>query len=806
MPSLLESIVSFASFRGLAKPLSDVRAPGTHRDLVQISLTRYDGVMGKRHRKQHAQQTATNARERVESSLARGDSRDAVEAAKILLRESPGAETEALVVRAYVARLRSLVSEGLGREAAAMAAIVRERFPAHVAAHAAELEDARLSAGDLDWLLRDLATADATRRDAIEARLVPWIADPAALARSKALGPDDPLAREAAAVAAVFEIVTWRLATADELARLGDVRRRSPLAPWKLLVRAIDAFHRHEDDRVAANVAAIEPRSPAARGGAILTELTGTRPRSHHSFAAERLIERISGGRETAAGHLRAIEAASRSDDRRRLRDEVRAFARMLDKLSPFAREQARIALLAVCGIHFGPGQLASLLRIDENGPEMPRYGALLMELAGAPFAPTLWIAYAQDALQLGRIEPWQAAEICLHALELGELDDPFVCDDPTHDHPDEEAQDTASAIQQIIGYDPAPTVFARLVPHLDRLNSKELRRVLTAWRKRDPNAPEPLVRLLRLAEKERKYDDALALVRKGEGLKILDPEYARLRQRVLFRKAEQLLEIGKRSAAAMLLDEIGNAGEDAGLWVLGLQWAAAPPAKAGELLAELSRRGVPGEVVVAEITGDLRMPFALPTSHPSPEDLLEGVRRAIAALNAAGRRIPLHSGWIVQRAEPHLDRATEGQLLAVGAAAFVLGLIPLAWKATARGLTVAGTSLQRALMLRAEILLGIHADPKRTLLVIKAARAIAEKVLDSEMVQRAEELAHEIPFFYRMREQILSRSEIDAIIEQERTSPEPAPRGPKKSRRKKAPAKPKKAAKAELEKGLFES
>lgn len=761
--------------------------------------------MGKRHRKQHAQQAAITARARIEASLARGDSRDAVDAAKTLLREAPGAETETLAVRAYVARIRSLIAEGLGREAAAMAAIVRERFPAHAAVHAAELEDARLAAGDFDWLLRELEAADAPRRDAIEARLAPWIADPGALARSQALGPEDPLAREAAAVAEVFTIVTSRLASADELARLNDVRRRSPLAPWKLLVRAIDAFHRHDDERVAANVAAIEPRSPAARAGTILAELTGARPRSRHSFAAERLLERITGDRETIAGHLRAIEAADRGGDRKRLRDEIRALARTFDRLSPFARDQARIALLAVCGAHFGPEQVASLLRIDEHGPDMPRYAALLMELAGAPFAPTLWIAYAEDALAAGRIEPWQAAEICLHALGLGDVDDPFVCDDPTHDHGVEKAQDTAGVIEQIIGFDPAPSAFARLVPHLDRLAPKELRRVLTAWRKRDPQASEPLVRLLRLAAKERKYDDALSLLRKGDELKIIDPDYARIRQRVLIGKAEQLLDAGKRGAAAKLLDDIGTVGEDAGLWLLALQWASAAPEQAGELLAELSRRGVAGEIVMAEITGFLRMQFALPASHPSPEELLEGVRRGVAVLNAAGR-VPRHSGWIVQRAEAFLDRATEGQLLAVGAAALVLGLIPMAWKATARGLTVAGTSLQRALLLRAEILLAIHADPKRTLLVIEAGRAIAQKVHDSEMVQRAAELAHDIPFYYRMREEKLSQPEIDAIVERERTSPEPVPRGAaaRKSRRKKAP-KPKKTPPAGTEKGLFE-
>lgn len=425
-----------------------------------------------------------------------------------------------------------------------------------------------------------------------------------------------------------------------------------------------------------------------------------------------------------------------------------------------------------------------------------------------APFAPAIWLAYAEDELASGKIEPWQAAELCLHALELGDVDDPFICDDPTHDHAAvDRAPDTAGVIEQIIAFDPRPSVFARLVPHLDRLTPKELRRVLTAWRKRDPNVPEPLVRLLCLAEKERKYDDALALIRKGDGLKIINPEYARLRQRVLFRKAEQLLDIGKRGAAAMLLDEIGNAGDDAGLWLLGLRWAAATPEKAGELLAELSRRGVAGEVIVAEITGDLRMPFALPASHFSGEELLEGVRRAIAVLNAAGRGMPYHSGWIVQRAEPYLDRATEGQLLALGAAALVLGLIPLAWRATARGLAVADRSLQRALMLRAEILLRIHADPKRTALVIEAAHAIAEKAHDTEMVQRAAELAHEVPLFYRGREEKLAQRGIDAIVERERTSPEPVPREPsaKKSRRKKRPPKSKKAPAVEIEKGLFE-
>ena len=297
--------------------------------------------MGKRHRKQHEQRRTENARVRLERLLATGDARGAVEAAKQLVREQPGPESEALAVRAYERRIRALIAEGLGREAGAMAAIVRERFPAHVSGCASLLEEARLAAGDFDWILGQLAAADSAQRAAIEERLMPWIADPTAIARSAVLDPADPLAREAAAVAEVFEIVTARLASPEELARLNDIRRRSPLAPWKVLIRAIDAFHRSDDQRVADNVAAIDARSPAARAGAVLTELTTGTRKGERSLAAERLVDRISGGRAAIAGQLRNIEAAAQGDDRRRVREEIRALLRSFDKLSAYGRERS---------------------------------------------------------------------------------------------------------------------------------------------------------------------------------------------------------------------------------------------------------------------------------------------------------------------------------------------------------------------------------------------------------------------------------------------------------------------------------
>ena len=52
-------------------------------------------------------------RARIEALLARGKSRDAVEAAKQYLKHTPGPEAEAFAVKAYTARIEALQASGL---------------------------------------------------------------------------------------------------------------------------------------------------------------------------------------------------------------------------------------------------------------------------------------------------------------------------------------------------------------------------------------------------------------------------------------------------------------------------------------------------------------------------------------------------------------------------------------------------------------------------------------------------------------------------------------------------------------------
>src|SRR5262249_56666201 len=64
---------------------------------------------------------------RIEALLARGKSRDAVEAAKHYLKHSPGPDAEACAVKAYTARIEALQVSGLHREAQALTALLRGR-------------------------------------------------------------------------------------------------------------------------------------------------------------------------------------------------------------------------------------------------------------------------------------------------------------------------------------------------------------------------------------------------------------------------------------------------------------------------------------------------------------------------------------------------------------------------------------------------------------------------------------------------------------------------------------------------------
>ncbi len=136
----------------------------------------------------------------VETLIARGKTREAVEAAKQLLKQEPDPETEALLMAAYQARIQALMAGGMHKEARTLSALVGERFPAYKAQVAPLMLQSEVVAGDFHALLTELSTADAPRRHELEALLTRELHDPLVLADSPVLPPDHPLKRAARTV------------------------------------------------------------------------------------------------------------------------------------------------------------------------------------------------------------------------------------------------------------------------------------------------------------------------------------------------------------------------------------------------------------------------------------------------------------------------------------------------------------------------------------------------------------------------------------------------------------------------------
>ncbi|MEK7837779.1 MAG: hypothetical protein AAB328_07330, partial [candidate division NC10 bacterium] len=119
------------------------------------------------------------SRVRVESLIASGNTRGALDLAKQFFKEARSTEAEALVIAAYEARIGEMLAQGLYDEATALAALVGERFPAHRhrIVPLVRLSKA-IAAGDLRPLLAELAAAARPRRQEIEAILTRELRDP----------------------------------------------------------------------------------------------------------------------------------------------------------------------------------------------------------------------------------------------------------------------------------------------------------------------------------------------------------------------------------------------------------------------------------------------------------------------------------------------------------------------------------------------------------------------------------------------------------------------------------------------------
>jgi len=792
-----------------------------------------------KHKKQHrtgqrAQPPSGPGREawpsRIESLLARGKSRDAVEAAKHYLKHTPGPEAEALAVKAYAARIEALQASGLHREAQAIGALVCERFPAHQGQVAVLMRQSEVAAGNFDALLVELATADTPRRRELEAVLARGLTDPAVLAESPVLPADHPLKRMARAVSDAFSAVTTGPLPAGALASLGAIPRHSLLAPWKLLIRAMDAFYRHDDAAVLANLSGIPADSGPARLVPVLRRLVGENGLpAERSPAVTALIEHVSGHRTVARTQLSQLSQALAAHDERKALAAVQALLPLF-RAAPIALR--RTFLISV--LHhwhrqgLSPERLLRLLPSVKHDPDMLRLTALTLERGEWDTALAMWDGYLTAATATGLLSTTgpEMARVLLHMANLFPADPEAVLETLEVDSEQQLRRlirtgqlpacfDRAALLERVRVADSVPQVYRALVAHYDQWGDpKRAEAEAEAWRRAHPQDLEPLLYLIRVAERRGAIRKALALLADAEALGRVHPEVRQSRFRLLLAGAERRIKEGKPALALDDLEQLAHeprASEgDYPAYLLALRWIAvqqrgdtAVAAPLEQALTATAANPVLQGLILEALGTSLKVQVPpLSAAAATPGQVIDGLARACALFRALDRPLTVPAA-LLKRAEQHLDSASAAQLHALCTGGLWMGRPSLAYQAAGRGLALSDPLAYRFLLARGQALSASRAvdGEERARACLRVARELASRARDMDAVRAASAALDNLPEWAMFNalltgmlspptETALTQAEIAHIIEHERQSrrtPQfPATSTPRKRRRSK--------------------
>jgi hypothetical protein len=712
---------------------------------------------------------------RIASLIASGKSRDAVEAAKQYLKHAPGPEAEALAVKAYVARIEALQASGLHREAQAIGALVRERFPAHQGQVAVLMRQSEVAAGHFDALLAELVTADAARQRELEAILARGVTDPAVLAEAAALPAEHPLKRMARAVSDTFTAVTTGPLPAGALASLDDIPRRSPLAPWKLVIRALDAFYRHDDAAMLANLSGIPPDTGPARLVPVLRRLVGDNGLPvERSPAVTALIEQVSGHRTVARAQLSQLSQALAARDAGKALTAVRTLLPLFRAAPAALRRTFLISLLH----HWhrqglAPEPLLRLLPSTKHDPEMLRLLALTLERSEWDTAVAMWDAYltAATATRMLSATGPEMARVLLHMASLFPTDPEAVLDTFEMDSEQHLRRrmrtgqlpacfDRAALLERARAADPVAQVYRALVAHYDQWGDpKRAEAEAEAWRRAHPQDLEPLLYLVQAAERRGAIRKALAFLAEAEALDRVHPDVRQSRFRLLLAGAERRLKEGKPALALNDLEQLAHeprASEgDHPAYLLALRWLTAQQrgdtAMAAQLAQALSTPAanpVLRGLILEALGAALKVP--VPAQQPAaatPAQVIDGVARACELFRALDRPLTVPAA-LLKRVEQHLDHASAAQLHALCAGGLRLGRPALTYHAAGRGLALSDPLAYRFLLARGQaVSASLAADgEERARACLRAARELASRARDMEAVREASAALDSLP------------------------------------------------------------
>jgi len=730
--------------------------------------------------------------------IAAGETKQALEQAKALHRCRPSAETEQLVVRGYLARIEAMIEGGMNVEAGALIDLVVERYPAYRQQVLQRRSYLAARNGDVAELLRPLADPElcSERRHQVHEAIIRWVLDPTAVANCDALPGDHPLRSTAGAVATAFCAVTTGPVTDEQIA-LPTISRRSPWAPWKMLIRALAAFYRQDDETCRRILDAVVPRSAPTRLVPVIRSMMdgtdGSGPkgamlalRSAVSAEQDRLRQALRAAeRALEAGRpapilkavRRAVSLAKHSD--RALFERLRQHLSVRCLLVDVSVEKVRKAL--------GGSSLkdAYFWRLYARAYE--QRAAVGHDLMDTFYACSLWEEFRRHAIA----EKWlpehgpELAALYLRMIELlslwpydevsyGRRSFERVFQGHSQYYADQPLEIQARSPKELVetNYvypeqlyeraaqaDPDPQIYQQWLQWALQTHKhwRPADTVAQTWHRALAADVRPLLHLALAAERRGAFKKALDYLAKAEALDAMNAQVRHTRLRLLVATAKRhfggrKLHLAERDIEQLAALEIAGQG-DGPAFVAALRWCASVLAgddeaarncleTVVECLAEL----LPAVALLAAVAAACRVPDELVQSClPPPPALVRQGELAVAAARASelgqqlALRIDIPVSW-VKRIIEDLDVGDCGlqprQLGVLAQAALRQGDSRLAYALTRVGLGRAGPHVGRFLLWRAKCL------PRFTELrwtkCLRACIELANQRGDTELVDDA--------------------------------------------------------------------
>ena len=759
-------------------------------------------------------------RAQVEQLIANGKLGFATEIAKQVHKRLGSASSEGLLVDAYAARVSSLAERNLDTDARVLLEQVEQRHPTfrdRLREVAANLQARRGGVEGLLGLLAD-ASLPAEKRAGIESRIRDTAGDPARIARCDALPAEHPLRVAAGAVVAALEAVTSGPVAAESLA-LPEISRQSPLAPWKMLIRAIQAFYGTEDALCEKYLAAVEPASAAARLVPAVRAMMGRKQTL--TPTAEALVKQAGGA---SMGLRAALAGLDQAFDRR---NNGLAFQEM-SKAVGICRE-ARPDLLERLKQHISVKAMLAGAKVDRviaalGGPSLKNaYFWRLLARAheetpnnlSIPLACSVWEEFRRHAVHEGWF-PAQGPEIATLYLHMADLwkripDDEtealayrFAGTFPGH------KDYYAGQPPEIRALMPAPNrrdEFYYLSPDLlferacaadtcaenfqrwlNWATQHETGReddIAGQWAAALPKDIPPVLHLMQSAEKTNALKRAFKLMEQAESLDGLNPDVRKARLRLLISLATRHLQQKKIRLAEPELRQMealpqAQQGDRPALlgalrwvyWTLGGDATQADAARASVVGLLGSETGA--HILLRAVAGacKLKQEMAIPKSKGAP--LATAIGRACALSEDAGWPVEIPKGLsdqLVRELSGGGAVADAAGLGALGEAALGMDDYQLAWAVSRAGLNLAQERRAEFLFLRARTLPDWAGN--RQTLCAAAASELARRQRNADLLRRIGEWREEemVGFDGGQTDVTMSTEQIDQLIQSERES-----------------------------------